>query len=1222
MSDSVNRVSVPQSTWDAWLSELENLGFTNPLRNFERNSFGQIDLSSAHPGGFSQFVGGGQTTLSNLVRDSQLFTVALAAARRIKAKSDLLASQFGLDTLGLLGGLLNLQRDGLDYQLPIFFWPVRLNHRPDDFEVELAGAARVNPLLVKALRENYQVELDTAELLRLAAASSEIMPRTVVEYLENKIAGKTDITVQRLLAITTFTTAAIEAVGDFSQSETSVISRLATGVTFDAATEVESQRFTQIVDLDSVQTRIVNRALAGQSFAVETLPGCGYTQTVLNTISALVESGKRVVVAAPRTQTLNELADRFAALELPGFVVRSKSAWLDLVSAISRTEKAQLSSLQAEQSVLDAATDELGRYHEALAKQDPQLGVSIGQTLQELARLSGMPHAPSTTARIEKQFLVAHADRTQGLELLRRAAEAGSLSFGPSENAWFAAKFDGKEQMLQVRQLALRLQREDFPALAKQMAEFADRAKFREATTVEQWGDQIRLFLGIRETLDRFVSDVFDRPLTELIAATSARKEAGVGRSEMSGGTRRRLKKLAKEYLRPGMHVSDLNASLRQIQEQRDAWHLQTTSITAPSVPVGLVDAQVAYQKFLADIEQLQRHLDAEVSSSPLTKISLDELQKILASLESGVDVLETYGEREAALGELKAVGLEPLARDLARLHAKREHLAAEFDLAWWQSALEILVQRDSTILKYKSEQLDALEVAVATAQAALVQRGAGLLAWQLSERWHAALAQYSTQVEALKQTLRGGSASLLQVFRAARPIYEVLAPVVLVSPFEATRELYGQKFDVALILDAAGTTIAENLAVLKRADQAIFFGDEAIAAPEGFEVECHVRPLTRTEPVESVFAAAQRAFGRETLRVSYRPNGQVLAALINREFYQNRIVFEPTAAEFAGTRSHSIEIITEGAKSGETIGGSNESPEAELRRVVDLVLNHALWHPEQSLFVASASQAHVDRIRAALTKELKQKPDLATFFDAHGREKFEVVGIRELAHRQADRIIFSVGFGLLPGGGVGNDFGQLSSSEGRRYLTNTLVSARKQITVVSCIASQQIPNDVTDGAALLKTLLGSAEDGGHQPGDISSDSLLADLASRLRRLGARVDTGFAQRLPLVVGYANQAAVIMPDSALEGRNLIERFVLRPNLLTSLGFKYLRVHSFDLFSDPHAVTTRIAACLGMPTAQTNPQLFDGERAFEDTDLAWGDRSAGNDDQLRRDVPPHY
>ena len=665
-----------------------------------------------------------------------------------------------------------------------------------------------------------------------------------------------------------------------------------------------------------------------------------------------------------------------------------------------------------------------------------------------------------------------------------------------------------------------------------------------------------------------------------------------------------------------------MNASLKLIQEQRDAWYLQTSVVAAPNVPAGLTDAQVAQQKFVADLERLQQHLDQQVFATLLTKVSFSELRGILNSLADGVALLDEYAEREANLAELEQHGLLSLAADLARLHCSREQLAAELDLAWWQSALEILVQRDGAVLGYTPEKLDDLERDFANADGAMVARGAAVLAWQLSQRWHEALATHPQVATEFKQILRGGSASLMQVFRAARPIYEVIAPVVMVSPFEATRELYGQKFDVAIILDAAGTTVAENLAVLKRADQAIFFGDDAIAAAEGFDVECRLRPLARTHEVESSFVAARRAFGSETLRISYRTTGQVLGSLINREFYQNRIIFEPTAAQFEGKRSHSIEVITEGAKASTTVGGATESPEAELRRVVDLVMNHALWHPEQSLFVASASASHADRLRAAIARELKVKPDVAAFFDAHGREKFEVVGIRDLAHRSADRIIFTVGFGLLPGGGLSNDLGQLSMADGRRYLANTLVSAREQITVVSCIAANQIPSDVTDGPALLKTLLASAEAGGHQPGDIDGDSLLADLASRLRRLGARVDTGFAERLPLVVGYANRAAVVMPDTALTGANLTERFRLRPNLLAALGFKYLRVHSFDLFSDPQAVSTRIATQLGMPISQTSPQLFDAERAFEDTDMAWGDRPVGNDEQLRRDVPPHY
>lgn len=1214
--------SVPQSTWESWASEIESIGFTNPLRNFERNIYGQIDLSAAHPGGFSQFVGAKQTTLSNLVRDEQLFAAALAAARRLKQKSDQLSVQLGLDTLGLLGGLLNLQADGLDLQLPIFIWPIHLNHRAEDFEIELAGPARVNPVLTDALKTNYGISLNSAELLALAAASTEIMPRAVVDYLEQVLSSVTGIQVQRLLVVTTFTTAGFEAAKDFDRSSNEVIRALAKPNGYVQLPAVSDLSFTAVVDADQVQRRIISRALAGQSLAVETLPGCGYTQTVLGAIAALVEAGKRVVVAAPRVQTLSEVSDRFAAIGLPGLAVRSKSAWLDLVSAISRNEKAEIATVEREQQAAAAATEQLGRYQEALQRIDAQFGCSIGDALEALARLSGMPKAPQTKARIEKQHLVALINRHEALQVLGRAESLGVFKIGPKDSPWFAAKFKSAEEKQSAINLAIRLRDVEFVKLREQMSDFVERSKFVEAKTVDDWGNYLKLLLGIRETLDRFSPEVFDRPLTELINATSPRKEAGVGRSEMSGTTRRRLKKLAKEYVRPGMHVVDLNVSLRQIQEQRDQWHLLTTSVAAPSVPLGLNDAQVLFQKFINDLDQLQQYLDPEVSDQALSRIGLQELHLLLDGLADGVAILDNYGEQQQVLAELAEFGLGSLARDLAGLHPKREELAAELDLAWWQSVLEILVQRDSTVLQFKADALDDLEREFAQADGALVERGAAHLAWHLAERWKSALAQNPQLVEPFKATLRGGQTSLMQVFRTARPLYEALAPVVLVSPFEATKELFGQKFDVALILDAAGSSVAENLAVLKRADQAIFFGDDAIASAEGFDVECHIRPLTRTAPVESIYEVAKSAFGVETLRISYRPFGQVLSNLINREFYQGRIVFEPTADEFEGKRSHSIEIITEGAKASTTASGANESPEAEVRRVVDLVLNHALWHPQQSLFVASASLIHAERIRTALTRELKAKPDLATFFDAHGREKFEVVSIADLTHRVADRIIFSVGFGLNPGGSVSNDFGQLSSPQGRRYLTNTLVSARRQITVVSCMAAANIPADVADGARLLRTLLESAEDGGYSRGELASDSLLGDLASRLRRLGARVDTGFAERLPLVVAYANQTAVVMPDSALLGTSLTEKFRLRPNLLRSLGFKYLRVHSFDLFADPAAVAAQIASSLGMPISQNAPKLFDTERAFEDTDMAWGDKPVSNDDQLRRDIPPHY
>ena len=52
---------VAKEQWTKWQQEIRAIGVTNPLTNFEINSFGQIDLERRHPGGFSQFITGRQT---------------------------------------------------------------------------------------------------------------------------------------------------------------------------------------------------------------------------------------------------------------------------------------------------------------------------------------------------------------------------------------------------------------------------------------------------------------------------------------------------------------------------------------------------------------------------------------------------------------------------------------------------------------------------------------------------------------------------------------------------------------------------------------------------------------------------------------------------------------------------------------------------------------------------------------------------------------------------------------------------------------------------------------------------------------------------------------------------------------------------------------------------------------------------------------------------------
>src|SRR5690606_41842332 len=95
----------------------------------------------------------------------------------------------------------------------------------------------------------------------------------------------------------------------------------------------------------------------------------------------------------------------------------------------------------------------------------------------------------------------------------------------------------------------------------------------------------------LRDTLDKFDASVFDRSLSELIVATAPRREA----PEMSGVNRRRLRKLAREYVRPGMHVGDLHEALTAIQQQRILWQRYVAAGVTPEVPTGISAVQVAW---------------------------------------------------------------------------------------------------------------------------------------------------------------------------------------------------------------------------------------------------------------------------------------------------------------------------------------------------------------------------------------------------------------------------------------------------------------------------------------------------------------------------------------------------------------------------------------------------------------------------------------------------
>jgi len=1201
--------------WDTWVREIRDIGKTNGLTNFSVNDFGHIDIDRAHPGGIAQFTSSGTSLLSNLVREPLAFAKALTKARRIKSKSIAHLRDYGIHTTYLVGGMASLEKDGFDLNLPLILWPVELIRKTDDFELKRTGKAFVNPALVAAMFDTYGVQIETGKLLALLEGASDLLPLAVIEHISSLLDQDARVEFRRALVIGNFAIEPTLMEIDIKPEGNLLIRQLAEVAEIPETSDEVNLEPRLVANADATQKRIVARAVQGHSFAVETLPGTGYTQTVVNVLAALVNESKRVLVVTPRRQTINELSERLASLNLNGLLVRSSSVWLDVIGAISRYEKTAEVDLVEAGVRRDATATHLENYLASLSRKNSAIGHSLLDVLEALAKLSAMPNPPITVARVDFDTLNRFRSRSEAMELLESAESAGLFKEGPKDSAWFGSTFETEEQIQEIVALAKQQDELELPKLDLQLDNLIVSANFRSAQSFNEYGDYLKLWAGVAATLDRFVPEVFDFDVAELIEATGPRKFG----SGASGSTRRRLKKLAKEYLRAGMSVSDLNQALKEIKSQRDQWLEFSNVETPPHLVSGVSDANVAYRNAVADLARIRSHV-RETLAQELFDLPLPEFTTTIKSLATQTGPLENLLERNRLRQELQTAGLQAVYEDFANLHLNREQLAANFDLVWWQSAFETLLELEPSLTSLGSKAISQLERAFIEADEQHIELGAGALSHKQGHHWKEAIQASPSDGERLKELLRTKTATFRTLHAASNSLTDILLSAVALSPYEVAGSLpNNSKFDAVLVLDAAGSTIGENLSALLRSDQVIAFGDSAIAAPTGFELEPNEHPISTEEAGDSIFEQVARIFGVESMRKSWRPTGQTLGALINREFYQNRIVFEPTASDYSGRSS--FELIAVKAKPATAADLKGESPDLEVSETVAAVMQHARKFPEESMLVVSASEVHAERIRGELNSKILEHAELKQFFDAHGDERFDITTLSRLTHRVADRVIFAPGFGLLESGKAANELGELSLPSGRRTLANMLVSARKALTMVTSITADTLPTEPVGAAKQFVKMFSFLTPPSFQGETVDVDPMLGDLALRLRKLGAHVTLGFTPRISMAVSYGANSAVIVPDWALVGDDLTEKIRLRPALLESMGWKTIRVHALEVFADPQTLAIRIGDQLGMRVSVKEQRLFD-EPSFEETDAAWGDAGGSNDQRLLGDKPPHW
>lgn len=1195
--------NVADPVWQRWRAELASVGGRSPLLHFVDGARTRIELSNTHPGGLPPFITGKSTLLSSLIRDELALRNARLAANAITSKGIELRSVRGIESVHLAIGLAEWRHEGEEFTAPILLRPLAIRRYGRDYELKLRGKTFLNPELAKALHDQFRITLDAEAFVALSLNNGVFKPQPVIDRLRGLTSHLPWFNVQPRLVVSSFADVAGAMLADAADLDSTLLNALAGNP---AARRRVEESFhpvqalgqderppatdTLLLDSDEEQEDVVAQIGAGNSLVVKTLPGTGGTQTIVNAIGALVAQHKRVLVVSPRRSSLDGITHRLTQVGLTGMAVSPRTLRRDVIRSITRNEKVT----QPRVSEVDDALVRLRRvlldYRRALSRRDPVFGVSVLEALAELAALSQRRTPPSTTARLDRASIEAlAADRDTAAATLGKAAALGEFRYGPGDSPWYGASFASTTEASATHELAKRLSRTELPRLLERANAVIDQTRMRPFESLAELGIYLRLLLDVRETLDRFQPAVYDRSLAELIAATSNRRDA----PGMSGASRRRLRRLAFEYLRPGVHVTDLNESLRRIQQQRTLWQRFAVAGVTPQVPVGTADVQVAYQRVTEDIARLDAPLGRTATQASLTLLPIAQLTGMVAGLAAESEVLANLQERTALLATLRRLNLDPLLGDLSARHVPESEVSSELELAWWQSVLETLLGDEPALLKANTGVLDRLEADFRLVDEAHASATGQQLAWQLAETWKIGVVDWPDEAAGLRRLLTSDRTSAESLDAVAPHLARAIAPVWLASPYEVPLISDRVTFDAVLLVDAGASTLAESVGVIRRARQVVAFGDPVTQTPSPFEIivnevaEEHVERDVDALHADSALAQLGELLPVFTLTRSYRAGGEDLADLVNRRFYGDKIDCLPWAGTFLGHGSLSLNYVVGGHGMPDAESGAVESVDAEVLKVVELVLDHAVNRPRESLMVITASTRHAVRVYQSVLAAFAKRKDLADFILKDRAEPFTVVTLEQSVAQSRDRVIFSIGYGRTPHGRLLSNFGALAEPGGERLLAVGMTRARRSMDIVSCFRPEDIDESrMRHGIRALAQLLSEAEElesAHHEP--VQSEPMLVDLAERLRRRGLTAQLGHRGKLALVASHAGRAVVIETDGVVNHGSLRESLRLRPEVLRRLGWHYLRVHSFELFSDPDAVAGRVARLIGVSDVST-------------------------------------
>lgn len=1012
-----------------------------------------------------------------------------------------------------------------------------------DFDLVIGEEWELNPSLVLAINSEFHTNLDTPDILERLSQPMDSMENLtqlhdLVEKQADDIRGfevQSSVIVGNFSYLKIAQAERIEAFEDDIADHT-LLAAIAGDVdarnqmrerivelSGSSIDEIHPSNEFLILDADLSQNMAINAAAKGQDMVVVGPPGTGKSQTIANLIATLTANGKRTLFVAEKRAAIDAVVKRLDSVGLKDIV-------LDLhegASARRQVAKEVESALDLTRTVTERTIGDLhrrltsrrttiNRFDRAVHQPREPWNVSIFNAQSDLIGITDELH---TEFKFRDDLLESLTGEVMDrvTDEVRQLAELGAFGLGEqSTDPWSSAFMNQTiTSGQQVRDVIRALD----DAVQSQLARVEDRIRSVSLeigilrpdgpTKVTETIDVLSKIQSLSDVLD---FSVFDESVGDLLEKMEPGR-GGVFRrliAHLGNSDYRNAKKSVDTYLIEAGSVSAAGrvAILDRALELQGMWEGMSTDGRQPTPSAELDSLATASQ-------QLQQSLNLIIAASDDPTLGSDTFESTLVALErlrEDRDTLFRIPEMLQLKASLQDMGLGPFLAHLGDMGIRDDRSVQVLMYVWLSSIVEHVTIEERRLSGFSAESHDSAVEDYRSLDNRHIASGAARVRRAWAERAVAAREAHPDEASIVSHQARLERRHMptREFLHNAPNVLAALKPCWIMSPLVVAELLpRGTNFDVVIFDEASQILPADAVLSILQGNQLVVAGDSKQLPPTTFftsfdedsddtdqeddetveddgpdpqEVEKYetARVTALTQDLGSILdvmeALLPRPLGTRTLEWHYRSEDERLIAFSNAQ----PSLYDSSLTTFPGARGEDCisHILVERTDSD---AGPLTSSSAEVRKVVELVLDHATNLPNRSLGVIALGLKHAMRIEESLRLARRTREDLDDFFNDQREEGFFVKNLERVQGDERDSIILSVGYDKFPDGRMRYVFGPINSIGGERRLNVAVTRARKSVTLVTSFDATDMDPDRlrSEGARMLKSYIEYAASNG-----------------------------------------------------------------------------------------------------------------------------------------------